>query len=112
MSYGIKADSFTGNLTGNVNGSFKATYAAKTANYTLTSNDSVINCTSNSFAITLPTAAGVSGQTYVIKNSGSGTITMNTTSSQTIDGNASGTLTLIQYDAMTVVSDGANWIIV
>jgi len=87
------------------------TYTSKTAAYTLTAYDSTVNCTTNTFAVTLPTAVTNTGKTYVIKNSGTGVITINTTSSQTIDGNASGALTLNQYESLTVQSNGANWII-
>jgi hypothetical protein len=88
------------------------TYSAKTANYTLTGSDRLINCTSGTFTLTLPTAVGSTGRVYDLKNTGSGVITLNTTSSQTIDANASGALTLNQWDNLTVVSDGANWIII
>ena len=71
--------------------------------------DHFIDCTTGTFTVTLPTAVGQPGKFYVIKNSGSGTITVATTSSQTIDGNL--TETLDQYDSIQVVSDGTNWII-
>ena len=85
-------------------------YLAKTANYTLTTTDYLIDCTSNSFILTLPTS--VSGQVYVIKNSGSATdvITINTTSG-TIDQYASGALTLAQYASVTLMGNGTNYII-
>ena len=86
-------------------------YVAKTANYTLGSTDGTVECTANSFTITLPSAVPATGRVYNIKNSGNGVITINTTSSQTIDGNASGVLKLVQYDNLTVQSNGANWII-
>lgn len=97
--------------------SFKASkgmlhaYVAKTANYTLTTSDYCVNATSNSFDMTLPLASGVTGQVYILKNSGTGTITVKTTSSQTIDGQASGAITLTQYQSITVMSNSANWII-
>jgi hypothetical protein len=84
-------------------------YAAKTANYTLTSTDYQIECTANSFTITLPTAVGRTGQIYSVKNSGTGTITLATTSSQTIDGQT--TQTLVQWDNLQIMSNGASWII-
>jgi len=88
-------------------------YIAKTANYTLTANDWTVDCTSGTFAITLPTAVGISGRTYNIKNSGTGVITINTTSSQTIDTQASGywTLAASSFANMCVQSNGSNWII-
>ena len=87
-------------------------YTAKTANYTAGATDYVINCTANSFAVTLPTAVGVTGRMYTVKNSASGTtITVNTTSAQTIDGAASVSIST-QYASITVMSTGANWIII
>jgi hypothetical protein len=68
-------------------------------------------CTSGTFAATLPSAVGCTGRVYNIKNTGNGTITINTTSAQTIDGNASGILKLAQYDNLTVQSTGSAWII-
>jgi len=94
------------------NGSLVLNYVAKTANYTAGATDYIINCTSGTFNITFPTAVGITGQVYVVKNSGTGVITILTTSSQTIDGVASGALSLIQFDSLTVQSDGANWLII
>lgn len=64
-------------------------------------------------AITLPTAAGITGKVYTIKsNADSITVTINTTGGQTVDGAASGAITLTQrYLGITVVSDGSNWMI-
>lgn len=101
------------NVTGSgiaVAGSFSSGYVAKTSTYTVTASDYTINCTSGTFTVTLPTAVSISGRTYVIKNSGAGTITIATTSSQTIDGVTTKTLNT-QYSGYTVQSDGANWII-
>ena len=87
------------------------TYAAVTGTYTVLSTDYAINCTSGTFTVTLLTAVGRSSQIFNIKNSGTGVITIATTSAQTIDGQASGTITLNQYEAITVQSNGANWLI-
>jgi hypothetical protein len=83
----------------------------KSATYTVLASDSTVECTANTFTVTLLDATGVKGRIFNIKNSGAGVITINTTSSQTIDGAASGILTLAQYDNMTVQSNGTNWII-
>lgn len=83
-------------------------YAAKTANYTVLTTDYFIDCTSGTFTVTLPTAASVSGKIYNIKNSGTGVITVNTTSSQTIDGGSTASLP-VQYTSISVISDGSNW---
>jgi predicted transglutaminase-like cysteine proteinase len=87
-------------------------YVEKTANYTITSIDDIVNCTSGTFALTLPSAALNNGKQYSLKNTGTGVITLNTTSSQTIDGNASGVLTLNASESITLLSNNTNWIIV
>ncbi len=89
--------------------SFSPGYVAKTANYTIADGDYLINCTANSFTVTLPTAVGIPGRQYVVKNTGTlTTITIATTSSQTVDGAAPGTITTLT--PYRVMSDGANWI--
>lgn len=85
-------------------------YVAKTANYTVTAADYLINCTSGTFTITMLTAASIAGREFEIKNTGTGTITVDGASTETIDGSL--TKLLVQYDAMKIMSDGTNWIIV
>lgn len=87
-------------------------YSAKTASYTLTASDYCVDLTANSATFTLPSAVGIAGKQYVIKNSGSGTVlTLATTSSQTIDGTTTKTFNT-QYAGIRVISDGANWKII
>lgn len=100
-----------GTSTLTVSGSLGLSYVAKTAAYPLTATDHVVDATSGTFTITLPTAAGITGRIYVIKNSGTGTITIATTSSQTIDGSTTKTLTT-QYSGCQLISDGTNWKVV
>jgi hypothetical protein len=64
---------------------------------------------SGTTTLTLPTAVGNSNL-YTIKNV-SGTTTIATTSSQTIDGSTTATLG-VQYTSLSVVSDGSNWNII
>ena len=85
-------------------------YIAKTANYTALSTDYTIDCTSGTFTVTLPTAVGIQGREYVVKNSGTGSITVNFTSGQTADGAASYTLGT-QYKYVKFQSNNATWII-
>ena len=85
-------------------------YTAKTATYTASPTDNVINCTSGTFTVTLPTAVGISGHAFIIKLTGTGVTTVNFTSGQTADGFSSKVLST-QYAALTFVSDGANYII-
>jgi hypothetical protein len=77
---------------------------------TLTVTNHIVNCTANTFTIDLPTAVGISGQEYIIKNSGSGTITIDPNGTETIDGAAS--ISLGQFDSVTIISTGTNWIII
>lgn len=103
-----------------VQGTFKSTgrytaYVSKTGAYTATTTDEVISAdaTSAAFQITLPTAVSKAGQTYTIKraNAGANAVTVGTTSSQTIDGSTTYSLSA-QYKYVTVVSNGANWLII
>lgn len=86
-------------------------YVAVTATYAALALDRTIEATSGTFTITLPTAVGITDKDYIIKNSGAGTITIATTSSQTIDGITTKVMNT-QYQSVTVVSNGANWIVV
>lgn len=86
-------------------------YTSVSTTYTLTTADYLIECTgSSSFTITLLSAVGVQGREYQIKQSGTGTITVDAAGSETIDGST--TKLLVQYDAMKIMSNGTNWIIV
>ena len=78
--------------------------------YFIGPNDYLIDVTGNTITVTLPTAVGIDGKNYVIKNSGSGVITVETTSSQTIDGVSIKTLN--GNSSIEVVSNGSNWIVV
>jgi len=106
-----------GNLTLNnatTNGLTKA-LVTKTGNYTATIVDCTIlgNAATGNITITLPTAASVAGRFYVVKkiDSTANTVTVATTSAQTIDGQSSKVLS-IQYDGIQVQSDNANWVII
>lgn len=79
------------------------------SNYTLLDTDTVVNCIANSFIITLPSVASFSeNKLYNVKNSGTGTITLQ--GPETIDDNANQLLT--QYDSITILSTGSKWIII
>lgn len=105
-----------GNTTANSNltvtGSVAMTYRAITGARTLDGTDYTIECTANTFTVTLPTAVGITGRIYNIANSGAGTITIGTTSSQTFVNVAltPTVLTLAAVGNITVQSNGANWL--
>jgi len=92
-------------------GSSGMTYTAQTTGYTAVIND-FVNCTSGTFTVTLPTAVSQAGKSIAVKNSGTGVITIATTSSQTMDGGASASITIAtQYNVLVFTSDGANWLV-
>lgn len=88
--------------------------ATKTANYTLTSLDKMIlgDTTAGDRTMTLPTAVGRIGQGFTIKKIASAnTLTVATTSSQTVDGSTTLSVT-VDNTALSVISDNSNWRIV
>jgi len=94
-------------------GGLQLGFTAKTANYTATLFDHVIttDAASASFTITLPTAVGCAGQSFLVKKiTAANVVTVATTSSQTIDGLTTRTLNS-QWELLKVTSDGANWLI-
>ena len=88
----------------------KSSVSSVSATYTVLTSDSVIECTSNTFTLTLPTAVGVNGKTFIIKNSGTGTITIDGDGTETIDDSLTALLSS-KYDSITIISNGTNWII-
>jgi hypothetical protein len=103
-------DIINDNFTELYGGGF-SNYVSATATYTITATDYTVNCTTNSFTVTLPTAVGIAGKIYVIKNSGIGTITVDGNGTQTIDGSLTAVLS-IQYESITIQSTGTNFIII
>lgn len=83
-------------------------YQAKTATYPVTAADSVIDCTTGTFKVTLPDAATVTGREFIVRNSGTGIITIARTSSQTVDG-VNADVILAGKGFLEVVSNGASW---
>jgi len=65
---------------------------------------------SAALTLTLPTAVG-SGSVYTVKRSGTGTVTIATTSGQTIDGAASLTIEK-QWASVDIISDNTNWVVI
>jgi hypothetical protein len=89
------------------------TYKAVTGAYSVTTLDSLIVASGASpYAVTLPTAIGATGTTYIIKSAMDAgvNLTVNTTSSQLIDSVTS--KTLIAGEVLEIISNGAKWIVV
>ena len=94
----------------------KTNSTTKMTNYTITESDRAVRCdaTSGAFSITLPDATTVVGIEYIIKkvDSSTNTITINTTSSQTIDFATTQTLAN-QYETLIVRANSVgNWSII
>ena len=86
-------------------------YGLKTGDYTIIATDYLIHYKSGSHTVTLIDATTVpAGQRFMIKNSGTGTITADGAGSQTIDDAL--TFSLAKYHALGIMSTGANWILV
>jgi len=98
-----------------LNGSVSFAVKSVTANYTATASDRVILCdaTSNSITVSLPSASGITGRVYTIKkvDSSTNTVTVDPAGTETIDGASTYSLSS-QWDFVTIVSDGSNWVIV
>ena len=77
--------------------------------YTPSATDWLIVCTAT-LTVTLPTAVGLTGKELVVKNNGTGTVTVDAYSTQLIDGSL--TQILGAADSVTIVSTGTGWVIV
>jgi len=96
--------------TPTINGVIGA-YATKSADYTMTASDFCVDVSgaSANVTITLPTASGIAGTIYVIKRSDATyDVTIDGNGAETIDGNATVTLSA-QYQFKMIMSDGTNW---
>lgn len=103
----------TPNSTLDVRGSMATKYTAFSANTTAGASDNMLVFTGTAAAtLTLPDATACQGRIYWIKNTSSNasTLTIATTSSQTIDGLTTWPLSQTNK-AMRVVSNGANWLV-
>lgn len=85
--------------------------ASKSTTYTATVTDGLLLCT-GTFTVTLPAAATVGAEfSLVIKNVGTGIVTVDGNGSETIfTSTAVANLTLTPGQAVTVISDGTNFV--
>lgn len=100
--HGAKNITTTGTITsGSRKGGVRT--VVDTANIAVTDETVICNKATN-FIVTLPTA--VVGQKFIIKNIGSGTVTIDGNSTDTIDGSL--TQTIFQYESMQLQCHVAN----
>ena len=100
----INAAGSGGGITRSVNNISTTTTAGATA------STDYVYLVSGTTTLTMPTAVGNTNR-YTIKNVGINTITINTTSSQTIDGSTTINIA-VQYTTLDLISDGTNWNII
>jgi hypothetical protein len=82
----------------------------KNANYAVTIFDITIECTANSFTITLLSAVGIKGKIFNINNSGNGRITVIVAGGGLINGKT--TQYISTNSTMSVQSNNTNYIII
>jgi len=102
----------TGELT---TAAFTTGIVSKNANYILTATDYMVTVDSSGgpVTITLPTAVGIDGRHYLVKkiSSDANAVTLEGDGVETIDGDLNQQMS-VQWVAIEVVSDGANWLII
>jgi hypothetical protein len=76
-----------------------------------TASTDYVYLVSGTTTITLPTTVGNTNR-YTIKRSGTGVVSIATTSSQTIDGSSSPININVQYVSIDLISNGTNWEII
>ena len=88
--------------------------AAKTSSATLSALESFVTCDSSGGAVTLtlPSASGITGRAYTVKkiDSSSTACVVEGSGAETVDGEANQSV-VRENDAITVVSDGTNFVI-
>jgi hypothetical protein len=101
----------------NIQGFLQTRVNAVATAYAISDLDQIVlvDSTAATRAITLPSAVTMPGRRYTIKDwkgqSATHNITVGTTASQKIDGSSTSVLST-NYQAIEVVSDGANWAII
>jgi hypothetical protein len=76
-----------------------------------TASTDYVYLVSGTTTLTLPTAVGNTNR-YTVKNTGVNTVSIATTSAQTIDGSSSPTTLPVANTSLDLISDGANWRII
>lgn len=85
-------------------------YTGVAVDYTGLADDYVVDATSADITISLPTAVGIVGKSYIVKNSSAGVITISPSGAETIDGETS--IDTNSKTALTLLSTNSNWIII
>lgn len=107
VGVGTTSPNSTLDVRGSMSNSLRAFTAATSASIT---DYHLIFTGTSAATLTLPDASSITGRAYVIKNASSNAsvLTIATTSSQTIDGLTSWSLSQTNK-SLTIISNGANW---
>lgn len=85
---------------------------SENANYNAVAADCVIlmDASGGARTVNLPTAVGIAGKVYHVKktDSSGNAVTIDPNGAQTVDGSGTYAIT-VQYQSISVISDGANW---
>ena len=93
-----------------IEGAMAVSYKSISATETLLNTDGVVEITSGTFTLFLPTAVGLTSKRFVLVNSGAGVITVDGAGTETIGGNL--TEVVLAGDTLEIVSNGTNWLII
>lgn len=103
------------NTSVDINGGLQANLVTKTGAYTATASDYTIICNASggAFTITLPAVASHTNRIYHIKkiDNSVNAVTIDGNGAETIDDGATAILT-VQYESVSVQSDGSEWWII
>lgn len=80
------------------------------SNYTISSNDMVVICETNSFNVILPSAISNSGRKLTITSISSGVITLLPFGAETIQGDVS--QEIYNNETFDLISNGTNWLVI
>lgn len=85
--------------------------APSTITTTTTLSTQYVILASGTITLNLPDASSNNGRQYIIKNIGTGTITVDGNASETIDGSLTASLS-VQYEYLALVCNGTEWFII
>jgi hypothetical protein len=96
-----------------VNGSLAMNIKSVAADYYVTDSDCilVVDAPDEGLGIWLPSAVGIAGRVYTFKYIGTSWAWLYPAASEQID-DVPGAILLTQWEHITVVSDGSNWLII
>ncbi len=112
VSSGFGINNNTPTSTLHTGGSLALPMSNASVGFTFTDSTWGINVLTGTGIVTLPSASAKPNRIHIVKNSGTGAVSVTTVSGQTIDGNASPFVISNQNACYWFQSEGSNWIII